>query len=489
LTLHPLLHLQEEQVELNRGVKQQLGGQFDPVYSSSVAQTRQNSPLTLYQQRQAAAAGIPLTSVPTNSTEFDAAYQQLFRNGISISPTFTIAHVGDPLQNFTGTNTTRLGFQLTMPLLRGRGREVVAAQETAAEVEIQASSLDLSQQIADLMDRTAESYWTLKAAQLAYEVADSSVQRGQVFVDNVRTLIDADRVPRVELNQVLANLAERTATRLAASQEVVVARQQLALNMGIDYTKLASLDGPLTDDLPEGDNQTMPAGNPPDIEYYIRQAITNRADVLAALRRHDEAQILSVAARNLVKSSLNVSLSTGYTGLREGSRPDQYLFSLYGLHGPDASGSVTYSFPSGRNAARGQVVQADATVRQAVLKSSETERQVSSGVIVALSGIRNSLERLKRSRESVQYYQAALQGERDKWELGIGSLIDILTMEDRLTAAMNNDVSAKLAYAVAVSQFRLATGTLMTANEPVQSIEKSTFVTLPFVGKPAEAKP
>jgi outer membrane protein len=488
LTLHPLLRLQEQQVAFNRGVKQQFAGQFDPSYASSFAQTRANMPLTAFQQQQAAAAGVVISAVPSNQTSFQASYQQLFRSGIVISPSFEIAHIGDPLQNSTGTNTTRLGFQITVPLLRGRGREVVAAQETAAGVEVEASSLDLSQQIANLMDQTAENYWNLKAAELAYQVAVSSEERGQVFVDNVRTLITADKMPRAELYQVLANLAERTTTRLAALQQVVSARQQLRLSMGVTYEQLASTDSTLADDLPDGENQVMPGDSPADIEYYLGQAIANRADVLAALRRREEARVLSIASHNLIKSTLNLSLSTGYIGIREGGRPDQFVFSLGGLHGPDASAAVAYSFPSRRNAAIGQIVQADATVRQSEFKANETQRQVSTGVIVALEGIRNSIERLKRARQSVGYYQLALEDERDKWRLGIGSLINILTMEDRLTGAMNNDVIAKLSYAVALSQFRLATGTLMAPDKPVQNIEMSTFVTLPFVGNPGVAK-
>jgi outer membrane protein TolC len=484
LAHHPLLFVQEQQVAFDRGVAQQQAGLFDPVFADSASYVRSNQPLTKYQQSQAQAVGITINDVPANLADLTSSYQRLFRNGISISPQLTINHTGDPLQNLTGTNITSAEFTLTIPFLRGRGRDVVAAQETAANVEVAASGLDLSQEAANLMEQCTEAYWDLRAAQLAYQVALESEQRGQVFLDAARTLVDADKVARNELNQVVANLAERASTRLAALQNVVAARQQLALAMGIGYDQLAAMDATLSDDLPNGENVSMPSDDPADIQYYLSQTMLNRADVLAAAKREDEARGLVVAAKNLVEPTLNLSLSGGYTGLREGHRPDQYLLSLYGLHGPDASAALTYSFPQGRDTAYGQLAQSVASVRQAELKKFETQRQVSSGVIVALGAIRNSISRLTKARESVEAYERALQGERDKWRLGIGSLIDILTMEDRLTAAQNDQVSAKLAYAVAVAQFRLATGTLMAPDKPVQNIERVTFETLPFTGRP-----
>ena len=57
----------------------------------------------------------------------------------------------DNLQNPDGTNQTRVSFDVNVPLLRGKGREVVTAPETAAEIGVEASLYDLNQEIADLV--------------------------------------------------------------------------------------------------------------------------------------------------------------------------------------------------------------------------------------------------------------------------------------------------------------------------------------------------
>ena len=109
---------------------------------------------------------------------------------------------------------------MTVPLLRGRGRDVVAATETAAGIEVEASLLDLNQTISSLLSNTASSYWNAVGAAKNLKVAQGSEERGRIYVENVQTLIAAGRVPEAEIHQVNANLATRSAARIAAEQSL-----------------------------------------------------------------------------------------------------------------------------------------------------------------------------------------------------------------------------------------------------------------------------
>jgi hypothetical protein len=55
----------------------------------------------------------------------------------------------------------------------------------------------------------------------------------------------------------------------------------------------------------------------------------------------------------------------------------------------------------------------------------------------------------------------------------------MLTVEDRLTTALSQLVDAKLAYPLAIIQLRLATGTLIKANQPTHTIDFAMLTTLP----------
>jgi hypothetical protein len=55
----------------------------------------------------------------------------------------------------------------------------------------------------------------------------------------------------------------------------------------------------------------------------------------------------------------------------------------------------------------------------------------------------------------------------------------VLTLEDRLTIAMQSQVNAELAYALALTQLRLATGTIVEPDQAVQSVDRNVFFSMP----------
>jgi outer membrane protein TolC len=100
-------------------------------------------------------------------------------------------------------------------------------------------------------------------------------------------------------------------------------------------------------------------------------------------------------------------------------------------------------------------------------------------VVVSLNAVANAVVRSQNAQSTVAAFQTALQGERDKLRLGIGSLVDILTVEDRLTGALGSEVNAILAYTSSVAQLRFATGTLIDPGQVVQTVDRDTLVTPP----------
>ena len=68
--------------------------------------------------------------------------------------------------------------------------------------------------------------------------------------------------------------------------------------------------------------------------------------------------------------------------------------------------------------------------------------------------------------------------------MGISSVVAVLTVEDALTTAMTTQVLAQLTFSLALIQLRLATGTLIEVNKPVQIVDASIFLTIPFAAVP-----
>src|SRR5438270_1893700 len=213
---HPLIRSQQAQVQISRGFRDQASGAFDPVITSGFTADRSNLPLSNLQQQQNAGSGIPGNDQVSNKASYGLGVERLFRNGISITPHFQFGRTTDNGFNAGGVNTSTLGFAVNIPLMRGRGRSVVAAQETAAKDEVDATLLDLNFLISQLITNTASSYWNLVAAEKNLTIAIGAEERGKVYLDQVGTPVNADHVPRNDLPEVQAIVAQRSATRVAA---------------------------------------------------------------------------------------------------------------------------------------------------------------------------------------------------------------------------------------------------------------------------------
>jgi outer membrane protein TolC len=291
LRQHPQARIGEQQVLASRGAQRAASGIFDPIYTGGLQQNFAATPLTTAQQVQD--GGGP-TAADLNVTSFNAGASRLYRSGITAGPVAEVDRTRDRILNAGGINQSRLAYQLTVPLARNKGSEVVAAQERSAGVQVEASQFDLNQTYTDLLTNTAVSYWNLVGAIQFLNVAMSSEARGQSLLQNVVDLIQAEHVPRNDMNQVRANLADRVAGRIAATQQVVAARLQLALAMGTSAEDMASI-ADLADQFPEGIG--APADGPEASRRYLALALSQRADYLAAQRRSEAERTLLAQAK------------------------------------------------------------------------------------------------------------------------------------------------------------------------------------------------
>ncbi len=478
---HPLIRSQQAQVQISRGFREQASGAFDPVITSGFTADRFDLPLSNLQQQQNAGSGILGNDRISSNASYGIGVQRLFRNGVSITPQFQLGRTTDNVFNAGGVNTSTLGFAVNIPLMRGRGRSVVAAQETAAKNEVDAALLDLNFLISQLMTNTASSYWNLVAAEKNLAIAIDAEERGKVYLDQVTTLVNADHVPRNDLHEVQANLAQRSATRVAAEQQVFAAQQQLALDMGVSADRIVRSMPIPADDFPSAEEQKLPSDIGPCMQYYSEEALQRRGDYLASQRRYAGSRVLLNAARNSMLPQVSLNLYSGYTGVQEGRQVTDFFSSSFThVPGPNASAGLTYTFPSGNRAAHGEVLRSEGAATQAEVQTRQLARGINSSVVVSLEGVRNAILRAQRARQAVESFRSALTGEREKYAGGIGSIVNIVSVEDKLTAALAEQVQSELSYVLALAQFRLATGTLVQPNRAVQNVPADTFVALPF---------
>lgn len=480
LDRHPLVRYQQAQIDVARGNTQQASAAFDTVLQGVATQGRLSTPLTLATQEQYALIGLSGSDELSDLTQLSFGASKLFRSGITLAPSITLNRNVDNLLNPNGINTAVPTLQFTLPLLRGRGRSVVAAQEHADQIEESAAAYDLTQQVSQLLTNAVGDYWNLLAAEKLVAIAREAEDRARTDVENTQTLVDADQLPRANLNEVKASLSQSASTRIGAEQGVASAQYQLAVDIAMDSTEAASKTLTAVDEFPQPGK---------DLDAVLRQArfigcvdaaLKDRSDYIASAMRIKEQKVQVVAARNRLQPQLNLTVNGGYQSLQEGHHLTDFFTSPgSNVNEPTVNGGISYNFAPRNDQARGLLLQALATQTQLESQSQQLAHTIGANVLNAAAGLRHTALQEEESHAAVQFYRASLDAQRQKYDLGSASVIDLLSTEDRLTAALTADVEAELSYAMAMLQFRFQTGTLIEPGKMVQSIDAGAFENLP----------
>ena len=118
LQSHPQIEIGAQQVELSNGELKVARGQFDLVWNANLQQSHLTSPLTTLERLQAFQGGIDMASQSADVTSLSAAATKNYRNGVSISPTFTDSRNTNNLLNQDALNQSQISFEVNVPLLK-----------------------------------------------------------------------------------------------------------------------------------------------------------------------------------------------------------------------------------------------------------------------------------------------------------------------------------------------------------------------------------
>jgi outer membrane protein len=446
LALDPNIALEATRVEGSRGAWMVEASRFDTLLSSGVTGAKDREPTS----------EVDSTETDRLNTSFGATRE--LRSGLSLEPSVTLSRVddgeGEPV------NVGTIAFSLRQPLLRDRGREVVAAGQRSAERRFLAADLDLSHRISERVRAVTSQYWQVVAAWHNLQILRTTEASARAFLDSNRRLVAADARPEAALVLLEADLADKESASLAGEQALFEARRNLALEIGLAPGEMNDLPLP-SEPLPDGAGAPVPAQE--KAPRFIAAALERRADLQAAQQRLESDRILLRAADNALRPRLDLVLTPSWTGLVEGSELGALLSSGFD-HVPGLSSSLglAFSFPPTNRAARGARVQTAAALKASELTVELFEREIGATVPIALHAVRQSTLQLERAARAAELFERAVVNEEKKLQAGRSTLIDVINQRDRLTAARQTLVAARLDLALALLDLRFETGTLLT---------------------------
>jgi outer membrane protein TolC len=207
-------------------------------------------------------------------------------------------------------------------------------------------------------------------------------------------------------------------------------------------------------------------------------AMNRRADLAAARLREKSAEELLRAARGDLRARVDVNFNLGYEGLVEGGNN-----ALGGLvqnrGGSNLGAALSYQWPVGNSAAQGRLAQRAASRDQQTIRIRAVERNVGVGVEAALQGYARAAQQLHESDEAVSLYRVTLENEQTKHRLGNATLIDVLSVNDRLLNARLGNVLYRAGYLNALARLNFEAGTLIAEADSGYAVAPEQWLGLP----------
>ncbi|MBI1804769.1 MAG: TolC family protein [Ignavibacteriae bacterium] len=182
-----------------------------------------------------------------------------------------------------------------------------------------------------------------------------------------------------------------------------------------------------------------------------RQAIQNRPDYLSALESRNGADASLNIARSAYYPSITTSASYGYDNTEFSKLADNKSLSF--------RLSVNYNLFNGFSTQE-KTQQAEVSRRNSDEQLRQTERSIQVDVKKALLDLEASEKQVNVTQTSVESAEMDRKIAEEKYNLGAGTLLDLLIANANYTTALSNKVNAVTGYVLAKKQVEFVLGTI-----------------------------
>lgn len=322
----------------------------------------------------------------------------------------------------------------------------IASDVGAAEKLTEAEKKKFIRTRDELIYAVTGTYFAILGQQKIIASLESSRKALEENGKRVAQLYEAQKVARVDILRTEVRLSDLNQTILKEENGLAIQKRSLFNLMGYEAVlEAAGFD----------DAAGFPAETPFDVERLIESALQSRPDYLAAKDRL-EAQALRV---NAAKSGSlpNVNLVGAY-GLRDAPTPADKGKNVQALEDTGSIG-VVFSVPlfeGGRVAAK--VGEETAVLAAARDRLKKLELQIRQETQTAALDVQSNRARFKATEKSIEQAKESLRIESMKYELGRGSITDILDAQAALLQAETSNCRSCIDYHISMARLKLAVG-------------------------------
>jgi len=354
------------------------------------------------------------------------------------------------------------GFNFTLPLLRGFGKDVNEASLLIAKRNLTISDKELKRR-AELAIQGAEgAYWDLRAAREAQKVAEQALKLSQDLYDLNKKKVEVGTLAPIEITQAEANVASNVEGTIRTKQAVKNAEDNLRLILAIPENDPIWTKTLLPTETPTEEPVTT------DQEAAIKTAYDHRPEVATAREQVEISKISESAAHNGVKHGLDVTAAWARSHAESGDAftytfPAQppYTVDTVDRQSPDWRVGLLYSYPIGNRAAKSNYAISKINTEKSNIAMESVLQEVRVDVRRSARAVESGYERVVAGRKNVELQQKKLDAEQKKFDNGMSTSFEVFTFQTDLRNAQLSLIQALLDYNKALVDLERAKGTLL----------------------------
>lgn len=358
--------------------------------------------------------------------------------------------------------SNELVFRFTQPLLRGAGVGVNTASVRIAQAVEKSNVLTLKQAIIDVVTSVINVYRDYMQAERRAEIRSQSLQRAQGLLEVNELLVRSGRMAERDVVQTKADIAGRELQLVAARNRLDAARLALTDVLDIDSHTRIRLTDTLSGALPDKPGPAAMADS-------IGEARRHRPDYLQAVLGIEIAEARVEAAESERLWDLSATLSARLAGI------DSTPGGAGHFDGTDHAIRFDLSIPiwAAADPRKQEYVQATTLLRKARNSLANLRQRVDIEVSNALREVELSHRQVELARSARELVEQKVAVEREKLRLGLSSNFRLVTFEDDLVSAQNNELDSIIAHRAAVTSLDRTLGTTLESwNIEIRDVDR-----------------
>jgi outer membrane protein len=380
------------------------------------------------------------------------------------------------LNPFTSAN---LDFQFTQNLLQGFGRPVLGRYILIAKKNEKLSDLQFKNQVITTVSAVLNLYWDLVSFNEDLKARKDELATAQQLFDDNKKQVQIGTLAPIEVTraeaQVYSSEQDLLISQTNLLQQETVLKNALS-RKGVENALLASVRI-----VPIDTVQVPPKDELKPIDELVDAALKKRLEIDQDQINLEITNINLKAVKNGLKPTLQVFADVNNAGLSGTQNyltpgvPAQLPF-LTGGYGnlleqiarrnfPNYSAGFSLSIPLRNRSAQSDYMTTALQVRQSELSMQKDRNQIRVDVQNAVINLRQARARWESSVKARILQQQTLDADKKKYTLGAGTVYQVVTDQQTLSAAVSTEQQALANYSHARIGFDQAMGTTLDINK------------------------